>query len=79
MTLISLFGKILLGAGGLVRAYTKSVTNCLEDHIVTLEKAYETKLSFPYSLLKRIDYILQKEKMKYLLSIIDKNTKISIE
>ena len=53
------FGKIKLGAGGLVRAYTKVVTCCLKDHMISLVKGYFIKIMFPYSLLKNIDYLLQ--------------------
>ena len=53
------FGKILLGAGGLVRAYTKSVTECLKDHIVNLEEGYNITITFEYSNLKQINYILK--------------------
>ena len=52
------FGKIKLGAGGLVRAYTKSVSLCLEDHIVPLKKGYKILLTFPYSYIKQVDYVL---------------------
>lgn len=52
------FGKILLGAGGLVRAYTKSVTECLKDHITILNKGYNITIIFAYENLKKIDYIL---------------------
>ena len=53
------FGKIKLGAGGLVRAYTKSVTNCLVGHIITLKKGLLVSITLPYSSLKDIDYILR--------------------
>lgn len=52
------FGKIKLGAGGLVRAYTKSVTEALKNNIITLKKGIKIKLTFNYENLKRIDYIL---------------------
>lgn len=40
------FGGIKLGAGGLVRAYTKSVTSALEKaQIVELEKGYSFKIT----------------------------------
>ena len=71
---IRYFGKIKLGAGGLVRAYTKSVTTCLENHIINLEKAYEIKLTFPYSLLKKIDYILQNDNTIIYNVIVKENT-----
>ena len=53
------FGKILLGAGGLVRAYTKSVTECLNNHIVTLKSGYNITITFSYDNLKKIDFILK--------------------
>ena len=52
------FGKIKLGAGGLVRAYTKSVTEALKNNIITLKKGIKIKLTFNYENLKRIDYML---------------------
>lgn len=53
------FGKIKLGAGGLVRAYTRSVVEAIKDNIVTLEAGYLVSLKFDYSLLKKIDYLLK--------------------
>lgn len=57
------FGKIKLGAGGLVRAYTKSVTLCLENNIKILKKGYRIIIKFPYSSLKNVDYILRNTKI----------------
>ena len=56
---IRYFGKILLGAGGLVRAYTNSVVECLKDSIITLKKGYNITINFNYDNLKKIDYILK--------------------
>ena len=53
------FGKIKLGAGGLVRAYTKSVTEALKDNIITLVKGIKVRLIFNYDNLKNIDYLLK--------------------
>lgn len=53
------FGKIKLGAGGLVRAYTRGVVEAIKDNIVTLEAGYLVSLEFDYSLLKKIDYLLK--------------------
>lgn len=55
---IRYFGKIKLGAGGLVRAYTKSVTEALKNNIITLIKGIKIKITFSYENLKRIDYML---------------------
>lgn len=57
---IRYFGGIKLGAGGLVRAYTKAVTSALEQNsLVEMIKGYEMKLKFSYDTLKQIDYLLK--------------------
>ncbi len=54
------FGGIKLGAGGLVRAYSKSATIAIENAtIISLEHGYEMKITFPYSYLKTIDFLLK--------------------
>lgn len=54
------FGGIKLGAGGLVRAYSQSVVECLEIcDIVYTKKAPYYRLSFDYSLIRQIDYIFK--------------------
>ena len=54
------FGGIKLGAGGLVRAYTKSVTSCLENvNIIYLVEGKEITITFKYDNLKQIDNILK--------------------
>ena len=54
------FGKILLGAGGLVRAYSRSVSECLVNNIVELREGYNVKICFEYNDLKKIEYLLNK-------------------
>lgn len=57
---IRYFGGIKLGAGGLVRAYTKSVTNTLtEDNIISLTQGYNITIEFNYNQIKEIDYLLK--------------------
>ena len=57
---IRYFGGIKLGAGGLVRAYTKSVTNTLsKDNIINLTKGYNIDIEFNYNQIKEIDYLLK--------------------
>lgn len=54
------FGGIKLGAGGLVRAYTKSVSNTLSnDNIINLIKGYNIDIEFNYNQIKEIDYLLK--------------------
>lgn len=60
------FGGIKLGAGGLVRAYTKSVTSCLENtNIVNLINGKEITIKFNYDNIKQIDNILKDINITY--------------
>ena len=53
------FGGIKLGAGGLVRAYTKSVTEVLkQSKYVYLEEGYKIRIIFDYPDEKQINYII---------------------
>ena len=53
------FGGIKLGAGGLVRAYTKSVTETLKkEEFINLEEGYKVKITFDYPEEKQINYII---------------------
>lgn len=56
------FGGIKLGAGGLVRAYTKAVTEALKlTDFVYLRKGYKISISFNYSQEKKLNYLLKDE------------------
>lgn len=73
------FGGIKLGAGGLVRAYTNSVTEALDNsEIIELIKGVNIDIIFNYDNVKKIDYILKdrnilykefKDSIKYNLNI----------
>lgn len=61
---IRYFGGIKLGAGGLVRAYTKSVTTALEKaNITDIKEGYKIEIVFSYEQNKVIDLILKEEKI----------------
>ena len=76
------FGGILLGAGGLVRAYTKSITDVLKDvEMVPLVFYHKYKATFSYEHVKKMDYLLRdktileksfKEKITYLFLLEEK-------
>ena len=54
------FGGIKLGANGLIRAYTKCISNSLKDNkIVELLKGYNINIIFNYNDIKQIDYLLK--------------------
>lgn len=60
VVVVRYFGGIKLGAGGLVRAYTKSVTSALKEaHFLSLENGYQIKITFDYNDQKKIDYLLK--------------------
>ena len=67
------FGGIKLGAGGLIRAYTKSVTETLKEaEIIELEEGYKIELIYDYNDQNDINYLLQnsiKIKEEYLEKI----------
>lgn len=59
---IRYFGGIKLGAGGLVRAYTKAVTTGLENNTIKeIEPGYKIKITFSYENNKIIDNLLKEE------------------
>lgn len=54
------FGGIKLGAGGLVRAYSKSVSNALSNTIlVEIEQALKVQITASYNEIKNLDYLLK--------------------
>lgn len=54
------FGGVKLGVGGLVRAYTKSITECLKlIDIIELNSGYLVEINFDHSNIKQIDFILK--------------------
>lgn len=57
---IRYFGGIKLGAGGLVRAYSKSASECINNaDIVSLVPGFDMVIEFEYEHLKQIDYVLK--------------------
>lgn len=63
---IRYFGGIKLGAGGLVRAYTNSVTKALkEENIIPLKKIIKKRIVFDYSNINNINYILKEYNITY--------------
>lgn len=58
------FGGIKLGAGGLIRAYSKSVTTALKNaKLIELENAIEIEIYVEYSNQKNIENILKTSKI----------------
>ena len=68
------FGGILLGAGGLVKAYTKSVVGALEEaKIVKKEVFYDINIVIDYIYLGKIENFLKKFDLEILnIEYLDK-------
>lgn len=65
---IRYFGGIKLGAGGLVRAYSNSISECLKlVDIKELVDGYKIEINFNYNNVEQINYILKD------LEIVNKN------
>ena len=61
------FGGILLGAGGLVRAYTEAATKVIESSkIVNQEEGYEVKVIISYQDLEKFKYYCNKNNIKII-------------
>ena len=71
---IRYFGGIKLGAGGLVRAYSKSVSDCINKSTLNkLVEGYNVDIIFDYDHLNKINYFLKDitiKKKEYMDKII---------
>lgn len=68
------FGGTKLGAGGLIRAYTKSVTETLKKaFFIFMEEGFKISIVFDYSSEKMINYIL--DNMIIINKTFDSNIK----
>ena len=60
------FGGIKLGAGGLVRAYTNAVSNTISNEsIIPIKKMLKKRITFDYSYINKINYILKENEITY--------------
>lgn len=63
---IRYFGGIKLGAGGLVRAYTNSISDAIkDDNIIPIIKEYKKRIEFDYKYINKVNYILKDYKITY--------------
>ena len=63
------FGGILLGTGGLVKAYSDAALKSLDtNEFVEKELGYEVRISLPYTAVQKIEYFLKNNN----ISIINK-------
>lgn len=62
---IRYFGGIKLGSGGLIRAYTNAVSYCLEKNIIEYVSGYKIRITFDYTQISNIDYLLKNYEIIY--------------
>lgn len=60
---IRYFGGIKLGAGGLVRAYSNSVSDTIKNNITEYTLGKQIKITFDYNNVKEIDNLLKEEEI----------------
>lgn len=61
---IRYFGGIKLGAGGLIRAYSKSLSEAIKKaKVEEIEEGVMISFSIPYDMQKRTDYLLKDSKI----------------
>lgn len=74
------FGGILLGTGGLVRAYSKVTNNSLEKaEIVEIKKGERIELTILYKDLQFIKYYCEKNSIKIVKTDFSEEPKVRIE
>ena len=74
------FGGILLGTGGLVKAYTQSTINVIEEtKIIQMEKGIEIKAIIPYSDFDTFKHLCIKEKIKIYDEKYNENIEIKLD
>ena len=67
IVVVRYFGGIKLGAGGLVRAYSKCASNLIDDSRKSLLlEGYECRISFKYDEISTVDNLVSSSKCKIL-------------
>ena len=69
--IIRYFGGIKLGSGGLIRAYSNTTSNLINNNIVQLNECFIYKIEFSYFNEKKILNVLKNNQIKS--KIYDKN------
>lgn len=74
------FGGILLGTGGLVRAYFEATIKALEKaKIVNKKKGYKVKIVTAYDQIEQFNYYVNKNKLKVINTEYLENIEFMVE
>ena len=80
LVLTRYFGGILLGTGGLVKAYSEATLKSIHtNQIIEKEKGYEVRILSPYSYIKKIEYFLKTNNITILKKEFLENVNIFVE
>ena len=80
IVVIRYFGGILLGTGGLVRAYTQAMQNAISKaEFVQEEKGYWVELTIPYNELGKCQFYCKKHQIEILETQYEENIKITMQ
>lgn len=74
------FGGILLGTGGLVRAYSEATIKALEKaKIVNKKQGYKVKIVTAYDQIEQFNYYVNKNKLKVINTEYLENIEFMVE
>ena len=74
------FGGILLGTGGLVKAYTEALQKAINNNeLLYVELGYEVYIKYPYNESKKIEYFIKNNNIKILKQNYMEEIEIIIE
>jgi len=74
------FGGTKLGTGGLVRAYGDAVNEVIQiAHLQEYKKLIEKKLTFEYSYLSKVEYLLNKYDIIIIEKIFEQNVIFTLQ
>lgn len=74
------FGGILLGTGGLVKAYTEACMQAIQNAIIVQEQlGYEIQIQIPYGDFEKFNYYCNKNKINIIKVDYEENIKCNIE
>lgn len=80
MVVTRYFGGILLGAGGLIRAYSNSAINVInQSKVIIKRQGYEYEIILPYSELDKFKYLAKKNNIKIINEEYFENIKLTID
>ena len=74
------FGGILLGTGGLVRAYSDVTKKAIEKaKIIQKTRGYEAKIQIEYDSLETLKYYLKKQNIKIINTNYEEKIEVIVE